>query len=103
MAASSSSASEKADRASKVPEWLFMQACRLEGARDSDAHPKDWHSVMGPIGERTRVEADVTGSEDWQRALRKSRMENLSAMNVNPARMLFYVAGRPVSVLKESR
>lgn len=81
-------------------DWLFTQAARIEGAKPAEERSQHFVPIMGTIGDRTRRLADETGAEDWQRELRKLRMENLSSMIHCPQRLLTYVAGRPMAVLR---
>ncbi len=81
-------------------EWLYTQAARIEGAKPAEERSQHFQPIMERLGDHSRRTADDTGAETWQRELRKVRMENLTGLNAYPQRLLTYVAGRPIAVLR---
>jgi len=80
-------------------DWLYMQAARIEGAKPPEERSQHFQPIMETLGNNSRQAPDETGAAEWQRELRKARMDNLQSMAVHPQRLLTYVAGRPMAVL----
>lgn len=94
---SSSASSSQEPGDSTGPEWLFMQACRLEALR----------ATPSPRVSAERMELAILDLEhgpclntedasDHQINQHMRIRENLKAGNVNPQQMVAYVHGRPV-------
>lgn len=100
VAAMGDSAAASCPRAVMGVEWLMLQAARVEGQRPAEKRSRDFLPVMEQIAARTAVQPDEDGAERWQRELKRARMETTVPLTFNPTRLLSYVAGRPIGVVR---
>jgi hypothetical protein len=82
---------------STCPEWLFMQACRLEAVRATPSFhvPADCLNLAKlDLEHGPRIITEGASDRQIDEILRIR--ENLKAANANPQQMVAYVHGRPV-------
>jgi hypothetical protein len=83
-------------------EWLWTQGARSEDryerASGSASANTELTDVARRVGQKTRVESRVEGSQVWQQEIRDYCHIAQKPMNFEPTRMMFYCNGRPCVV-----